>query len=206
MEDNKGHVLGEVIFSSITGFTAEIWQENALDDLLLSNSPGFGSFLKVVSLENELSVLAVVHNVITGPVDTSHRPCALKMTREQLKVEQPQIFALLKTELHAQIVGYFREGRMFCRLPPQPPQIHDFIYPATASEICAVTEDLSFLRSLAGVVTVPVDELLAASVREAYKVRGEDYAFLVAAGQAISQIVRDDYDRLVALLLKVKAD
>jgi hypothetical protein len=57
---------------------------------------------------------------------------------------------------------------------------------------------------LSTISEVPSDELLAAAIREAYKARDCDYAFLVSAGQALSNLLRSDYDRLVCVLRKIR--
>ena len=196
--------IGEVVSSSATGFTAESWLTYDEDGLPTANRPGFGSFLWAESVDDGTKIIAVVVNVITGPSDSNHKPSALGMTREQLRLEQPHIFALLRTEIAAVTVGYVEGGKHFQHLPPQPPQVHDFVYPASNAEIQAVTEDHDFLRLIATVSAVPPDELIAAAVRHAYRARNEDYQFVVGIGQSLSHLYRDDYDRLLAVLRKIK--
>ncbi len=60
-------------------------------------------------------------------------------------------------------------GEVYQHLPPIPPEVHDFVYPASDEEIRKVTQGFDFLRLVATVTTVPQDELAAASIREAYK-------------------------------------
>lgn len=198
--------IGEVISSSVTNVIAQCWLQENANGLPQAKKPNFGSFLRIECNEAPFDVFAVVYNVITGPPDTVHKPSALKMSREQLKVEQPHIFALLRTEVRAMIIGYTQADRMFQHLPPQPPEVHDFAYPATTREVQEITEELDFLRLLCGVTEVPADELLAASIREAYQCRDHDYDFLVAAGQSLSHLLRADYDRLLAVLRKIRPE
>jgi hypothetical protein len=194
--------LAEVISSSITTIVAQSLHDGEPSS---SARPNFGSFIIVDSVNN-VSVIAVVHDVTTGSPDNVHRPSALGLSREQLRIEQPQIFALLRTEIQATIVGYVQAGKVFQHLPAQPPEVHDFVYGATPEAVLALTEEFDFLRLLASASTVAPDELLAATIREAYGVRQEDYQFLVRAGQALSQLFRQDYDRLVCVLRKIKPD
>jgi hypothetical protein len=52
---------------------------------------------------------------------------------------------------------------------------------------------------------VPADELLAATLRAAAHARGSagrDY--LVAAGRELASLLKDDYDRLTALLRRIR--
>ena len=200
------HALGEILSSSVTALVAQCWQTEDADGLPQSHKPNFGSFLRVDCNEAQFDVLAVVYNVLTGPQDSVHKPSALGLSRERLKIEQPHIFALLRTEVHALIIGYIQGDRVFQHLPPQPPEVHDFVYQATDAQVELLTEEFDFLRLLAGVSEVPSDELLAAAIREAYAKRNNDYAFLVAAGQALSHLLRSDYDRLVCILRKIRPE
>lgn len=206
MQDQRIEAIAEVVASSITGLVAESWQDGGAAGCALPVRPRFGSFLRADCEEEGMSVVAVVYDVVTGPQDTIHKPAALGLSREQLRLEQPHIFALLKTEIHALTIGYSIANRVYQHLPPRPPQVHDFVYPLSDAQIGAVTENLNFLGLVASVSTVPADELLAATVREACRARGNDYPFLVEAGKALSRLFRDDYDRLVAVLKKVQSD
>jgi hypothetical protein len=202
--DTKTAALGEVVSSSITGLVAECWTTEDADGMPSVQKPRFGSFLTVDSEETGLRIYAVVFNVITGPQDNMHRPSALGLTRERLKAEQPHIFSLLRTEVHAVTVGYRSGGITFKHLPPQPPEVHDFVYLASDPEIETLSEGFEFLRLLTTISSVPTDELLAASVREAYRARKNDYQFLIQAGQSLSHLLRSDYDRLISVLRKIK--
>lgn len=196
--------LGEVVSSSIIGLVAECWTTEGEDGLPSVHKPRFGSFLTIDSEETGLRIFAVVFNVITGPQDNMHRPSALGLTRERLKLEQPHIFSLLRTEVHAVTVGYKINGIVYKHLPPQPPEAHDFVYPTTKDEVRELSEGFEFLRLLTTISSVPTDELLAASVREAYEAHDKDYQFLIEAGQSLSHLLRSDYDRLLSVLRKIK--
>lgn len=195
--------FGEVVSSSIKNFTVEVWREDSASH---TAPPGFGSFLRCVSGEEELEIYGIVYDVVTGPQDNYHKATALKMSRKQLKQEQPQVFSLLKTELHAAVCGYKKENRFYARLAPQPPQVHDFVYSLSRQEIKEASTDLEFLRLIGWVTSIPNDELIAAAVREASRARDNDYTFLVSAGKNLSQLFREDYDRLVSVLKKINPD
>jgi hypothetical protein len=194
--------IAEVVSSSVTSFIAQSLAQD--DSLSFAGNARFGSFVTTESPGSDLKIIGVVHDVVTGPIDGVHRTSAFGLTREQLRLEQPQIFALLRTELHTVIIGFQQGGKTFQYLPPRPPEIHDFVFAANRKEIEAVTHDFEFLRLLAAVTTVPADELIAAAVREAYSVKGKDQLFLLKAGQTLSQLFRSDYERLVSVLRKIR--
>jgi hypothetical protein len=198
--------LGEIISASVTSVVAQCWQNDDPYGMPRSCKPDFGSFIRIECAESGLDIIAVVYNVLTGPQDSVHKPSALGLSRERLKMEQPHIFALLRTEVHALIVGYFKKDKAFQHLPPQPPDVHDFVYHASIQQIELLTEQFDFLRLLANVADVPADELLAAAIRAAYQARNNDYAFLIAAGQGLSSLLRSDYDRLVCVLRKIRPE
>lgn len=196
--------IGEVLTSSIVGFTGEFW--NADDGMARANlqMPRFGSFVRAESDDTGLNIFGVVYNVATGPQDTMHKPTALRMSRDELRLQQPHIFSLLRTEVFVTIIGYELEGRYYKRLPPHPPLVHDFLFKCLPDEVVAITEDFDFVRFLTEVSVVPVDELIASAVQEAYLARDRDYKFLVTAGQTISRLIPGDYDRLVSVLRKIR--
>ncbi len=208
--------IAEVLTSSITGLTAETCPPSKLSDTHVVK-PKFGSFVKIESPENEIDIFAVVFDVVTNPPDAVHKPSALGMSREKLRLEQPHIFSLLKTHMQAAIIGY-RQGREYYQhLPPQPAEVHDFVYMAEADEINMLTSDFEFLRLLSHINSVPTDELIAASIRLAARARSDKNGkqsassrsvsadqYLVEAGRAISQLFRSDYDRMVSIVRKIK--
>jgi len=196
--------IAEVVSSSVTAVVAQSLSQDRELSLSGDDRARFGSFVKIASGSDDLEIFAVIHDVVTGPIDGVHRTSAFGLNREQLRQEQPQIFALLRTDLHAAIIGYKQGKKAYQHLPPRPPEVHDFVYAADKKEIEAMTTDFEFLRLLAAVQTVPADELLAAAVREAYAAQGGHKSFLLKAGQALSQLFRSDYERLVAVLKKIK--
>ncbi len=203
-ERTIANAVGEVISSSITEFTTELWSSDKDGSALEIPRPNFGSFLRVESVEEGLSSYAVVYNIITGPYDAQHKPSALGLSRQELRIEQPHIFSLLQTQIHATIIGFKQDNQLRLHLPPKPPQVHDFVFAANSDEVCALTLDPGFLRLLTNVLSVPTDELLAAAIRQAEPCHRDGHAFLVEAGKALSHLIRDDYDRLVSLLKKIK--
>ena len=193
--------IAEVIGASITNFYAQAYS---------SIRPPFGSFVKAMCQGDHqgIEIFGVVFDVVMSPRDHIHKPRALGLTREQLRAEQPHIFALLETRLSAQIIG-FRDigGKIHQHLPPGPPDIHDFVDVCDKDEVRHLCASFEYLRLLEGAQGVPVDELIAASLREAARAVGTDKAsersFLLSAGRKISQLYRSDYERMTAIVRKI---
>jgi len=203
--------FAEVIETSTTDFLAQCLEP---EDLSFPVMPPFGSWVKSFDEETGNEVLAVVTYVTTTPIDSVHRARALGLSLQDLREEQPQIFAMLKTEFRVSMLGFFtaeggnnsngrKGGRCYQYLPPRPPQVHQGVYHCETSEIIRFTEELDFLRILLDVNTVPVDSLLAAVLREIYRLRQADREWLVEAGRKLSTLLKDDYDRLRYILSQI---
>ncbi|WP_218081107.1 HAS-barrel domain-containing protein [Anthocerotibacter panamensis] len=191
----------EVIVTATTEFLAQCLDGEALE---FPRAPAFGSLVKAVDEERGQETYGVVFFTTTVPIDSVHRARALGLSPQQLREEQPQIFEMLKTEFRAVIVGY-REGRVLYQyLPPYPPQVHEPVYACTKAETAKFCQQLTFLRTLMQVPGAPADELLAAVLRHGYLATGRSRTWLVQAGREVSLLLKDDYDRLNAIVRRLQ--
>jgi hypothetical protein len=150
------------------------------------------------------AIYAVVYNASTAPVDSSRRLRAHWKDEEQLRAEQPEVFEwLLVTNYQAIIIGYSSEGIIRQFLPPTPPRIHAHVYPCTLDEIRLITDGKCFLRTLANSQNAPTEEVIAACIREAGIAHDYSRDFLIAAGKELASLMKDDYDRLQAIMRRV---
>ncbi len=209
--DRQDSHIGEVIETATTHYTAQCLEP---EDLKFPSMPPFGSWVKSFDEESGNKIFAVVTYVTTSPIDSVHRARALGLSLEELREQQPQIFAMLKTEFKAAIVGYelasnnktdgfSDETKIYQYLPPRPPQIHQGVYRCSAEEVINFTTELDFLRTLLQVKDIPVESLAAASIREVYRLRQANREWLVKVGRTLSTLLRDDYDRLRYILSQI---
>jgi len=202
--------IAEAIETATTEFLAECLEP---EDLSFPKMPPFGSWVKSMDEESGNKIFAVVTYVTTTPIDSVHRARALGLSLEELRQQQPQIFAMLKTEFKAAIVGFERPqtsngtktkfGPIYQYLPPRPPQVHQAVYRCQAEEIIHFSEKLDFLRILMQVSDVPVESLTAAAIRDIYRLRQGDRRWLVEVGRFLSLLLKDDYDRLKYILSQI---
>lgn len=151
------------------------------------------------------TLYALVYDATTGSAEPGRRPAAYGLDEASLRQEQPQIFDLLCTEFAGLHVGFAHNGRLRPYLPPRPPRLHAFVTACTPAEVCTLTESLDFLRTLLNTAgEVNADELIAACLRHAYDCRQRDFPFLVRAGKQLAALLRDDPERLAALLRKLE--
>jgi len=195
-------VLAEVISSSITNIVAQCDQHLLQKENL--SRPRFGSFVSIESQSSDMKFLAVIYNITTEPGDNVHKTVPFGMTREQLKREQPQIFSLLQTQIHALIIGFISNKKGFGYLPPQPPNLHEFVYSATKNDLEMIADNFDFLRLLSEVKVVSSDELIAAAIRESFLIHNKSSEFLLKAGQTLAQLFRGDSERLLAILRRIE--
>ena len=207
------HYIAEVIETATTEFLAQCLEP---DDLSFPAMPAFGSWVKSQDEESGNTVYGVVYYATTSPIDSVHRARALGLSLEELREQQPQIFAMLKTEFRVAIIGFETSGEgengakgkgnrgtIYQYIPPRPPQIHQAVYQCEPDEIVYFSEQLDFLRTLLQVSNAPVDSLTAAAIREVYQLRKLDRNWLVEAGRTISLLLKDDYDRLRVILKQI---
>jgi hypothetical protein len=211
VDNRHPHHIAEVIETATTQFLAQCLEP---DDLNFPKMPPFGSWVKSLDEESGNKIYAVVTYVTTTPIDSIHRARALGLSLAELREQQPQIFAMLKTEFKAAIVGFeipstsgngnnHQIGHSYQYLPPRPPQIHQSVYHCEAAEVINFTEKLDFLRTLLQVKDVPVESLVAASIREVYRLRQANRDWLVQVGRNLSILLKDDYDRLRYILSQI---
>ncbi len=151
------------------------------------------------------TLYALVYHALTGSIEPGRRAAAYGLDEEQLHREQPQIVALLATEFAALHVGYTQDGRLRPHLPPRPPRLHARVWECAPAEVVALTENSDFLRPLlVPTGEVSPDELIAACLRTAFVYRSRDMAYLVRMGKQLAMLLRDDPERLTALLRKLE--
>ena len=208
--------FAEVIETATTEFLAQCLEP---EDLSFAVMPPFGSWVKAQDEESGNQIYAVVYHATTSPIDSVHRARALGLSLQELREQQPQIFAMLKTEFRAAIVGFQTPdnrtngngdrtpslfgGTIYQHLPPRPPQIHQAVYQCDPAEILSFSEQLDFLRTLLQVGSAPVDALTAAAVREVYRLRQADRTWLVSVGRSLGVLLKEDFDRLRVILSQI---
>ena len=201
-QSRRASHIAEVIETSTTEFLAQCLEP---EDLSFPAMPPFGSWVKAYDEEANNQIYGVVYHATTSPLDSVHRARALGMSLDELREQQPQIFAMLKTEFRVAIVGFVPQEtqRTYQHLPPRPPQVHQAVHRCERDEVVSFTQELDWLRTLLQVSGVPTESLAAAAIREVYSLRDLDRDWLVRAGRTVSVLLKDDYDRLRMILSQI---
>lgn len=195
--------IGEIIESSTTQFVAATYE--------LLAAPPFGALVRATTRDQALVVYGLVFDIHTGSREPGGRAIVRGRTYsgrnlydDQIYREHPDLGEVLQTEFAALTVGYALDGRLLQRLPPQPPPVHYSVYPCEPPELAQFGEQLDFLRTVLLAPGVPSDELLAASVRAIALARRDGPAYLVRVGRELARLLKEDYDRLTALLHRIR--
>jgi hypothetical protein len=176
---------------------------------------------------------AIVAETRTASLEAGGRPIARgheDVLDAAIYRENPDLEHVLRTEFKALLVGFrttpsppelggteggpssspergaTEGGPIFQHLPPLPPPLHYSVYACTAPEVVAFTERLDFLRTLLAAPPGLADELAAASIRAAATARGgaAGDAYLLRVGRELAVLLREDYDRLTAVLRRLR--
>ena len=187
--------IGEIIETSTTGFVAESFK--------LHSPPALGSLVKV-EVEGRPYAYGVVCRGTTVGLDPGRRPVRRstgEVYDEAIYREHPELQRVLRTEFAVILVGTAEEERIAQHLPPRPPPLHQSVHECTVEEVRALTASLYYLRLLLTAASeVPVEQLLIAHVRQAWRQRGQDRLWLEQTARELASLLQNDHERLMTIL------
>lgn len=190
--------VGEILEASTSEFLAECYELNV--------APPFGSLVKT-KVDN-IEVFALVQNIGTASREPGRLPTALgkhENTEEEIFSSHPQLTKLLRTCFKALVVGYQEGDSIKHSLPPKTACIHSFVFRCDENEIRKFCHSFDFLLLMAASRTeIPVEELIAASLRQMSLVQQDPETFLINAGKRLVLLYSGDYNRLNHLLRSIK--
>ena len=190
--------VGEVIEASTTDFVAQCYE--------LYQSPPLGSLVKTGDSGGEL--YGIVYNAATTSLEPGRRPIARgkdEASEEAIYQSNPQLTKLLRSEFNALVVGHRQGDKLFHYLPPQPARIHGFVYLCHPEEVKEFSQSFGFLNILTSShLTVPVDEIVSACLRQMSQAHEDRRAFLVAAGKELAVLLSGDFNQFKAILGRIK--
>ena len=190
--------VGEVIEASTTDFVAQCYE--------LYQSPPLGSLVKTRDLSVEL--YGIVYNATTTSLEPGRRPIARgkdEASEEEIYRSSPQLLKLLRSEFSALVVGHKYDDKLYHYLPPKPARIHGFVYLCSPGEVKEFSRSFDFLNILINThLPVPADELIAACLRQMSQVYEDRHSVLVGAGKELALLLSSDFNRLKAILGRIK--
>lgn len=191
----NGIEIGRLLRSGTTGFVVGC-KVSQLD------APSFGAMVRV-PLEEGYQVYGLIYDI---HIDDDGLVRQL-ITAENISAEimrDNRENRTVPVEIGVLALGYEQDGRIWHLLPPRPPLSLDAIYLCTPEEVARFTGagNLGYLRQIVCDQDKPVDELLAAHLRqatEAQRAAGNETWFDAAAERLI-ELMSDDYQSLMNIL------
>jgi len=195
MEDR----IGEIIEAGTTEFVAQSYE--------LYKLPPLGSLVKTGDVSS--TIYGIVYNAATAGIEPGRRPVARGKDEPDEKAvysSSPQLMKLLKSEFGALIVGWQQDGQTHRYLPPHPAHLHGFVYRCGSDEVKEFSKSLSFLSILVNAhMSIPMEELVAAALRQMAAVQDDKHAFLVAAGKELATLLCGQYQQLRTVLGRLQS-
>ena len=87
---------------------------------------------------------------------------------------------------------------LFRSFPPEPPHIHEFIYPLSDKEIMAIVDKKHFLMSVFSMQQqlINIDELLLACIRFVHKQKKMPSSYYISLLETYAVLVGNEYRRI----------
>lgn len=188
--------FGEVIESSLSGWKVHCWQWDTM--------PAFGSL--VVTVQEHITLFGIVTHVQTGSIDAGRYPFPYQKTEEELRREQPQIFALLQTIVSCLTVGYKEHINMYYQLAPRPPKIHAFVRLADRQELDLFFAEALYVHLLCNAAPSmhSPDELLLAILKQLFHNNLLTSSHIDTFIATLSLIAGNDYRKLKLFLQRME--
>lgn len=115
--------FGEVIGSTHSEFRVQAYSCMQREE----ENPTYGS-LVVVNSGNRLVIGLVVETRISPQAGLPSLPTLLKLTREEIRQQYPDLEDKFQDEYRAVTIGYYEGGRFYQTRPPRKPLIHDLAF------------------------------------------------------------------------------
>lgn len=197
--------IGEVIEASTTQFTAGAYE--------LLEAPPFGTLVRAQTRHEAMAIYGLVYDIRTNSREPGGRAIVRgraygerELYDAEIYNEHPDLAEVLQTEFSALTVGFIEHGHICQYLPPHPPPVHYSVYECDQNELVTFSEACDFFRAILFSHQPAGDELLAAAIRTAARARSDCRAYLVGAGREIARLLKEDYDRLSALLRMIRVE
>ena len=187
--------IGSVLRASTIGFVCGTRSQDIVH-------PSFGAFVRTRHGQmSDIDVIGLIH-AISIDDDPMIRQMILANNMNAVTIQDQRVNRMVPVEISVVNVGFVQLGAVHHTLPPRPPLSLDAVQLCDTATIIDFTQRLDFVRLVLNASEVPVEELLAAAIKQAASVRaeGERYDFLVKVGRQLAGLLSHDLSRLQHLL------
>lgn len=171
------------------------------------SGPGFGSLVKAQPVDERESIYGLIYDMHIDDDPMVRRLVMVEAPRQSV-IEDQRNNRLLPLEMSVLTVGYRTGKTIYHGLPPRPPLNLDPIYLCRdPEEVRDFSQESGYLRLIlrSAVEKVPVDQLLAAHVRQIYHLRGDDVDWAKNTIHEIVSLLRSNYELLLPALEAISA-
>ena len=169
--------------------------------------PAFGSFVRADGLRPGSAIYGLIYDVRVDD-DPFVRQLIAAGELDEEYVEDQRQRRQVPVEVNVLVIGgRDASGVVYQRLPPQPPATLSWVEVCSPAEIRQFGRHLDFLGTVLNAADVPVDELLAASLRVVAAVQGDtaqSQAYLTESGRQLARLLSRDPARLDAILRRMR--
>lgn len=197
--------FSEIISSSNETVIAQCYKE-VISNSNLNQNIIQGTIVKAISsYDTSYAAFGIIAKINNTSLDNIHKPSALGLTPKELEHLQPQVYDLLRKELEIHLFAYKEKEQIFNHEPTTPLMVHDFVYFANQEELILLTENLSSIINLIKKKQLKI-ELLTTLINEGYKLRDNNYKYLVKVGQELTLAFSDEIDFLIPFLKRLSQE
>ena len=190
------NTIAEIIESSTKSVIVQCYE--------LYQAPKLGTLIKT---QDDPSIIGVVYNVFTEPLDPSRRPIArgpFQNDPEKLYEDNPHLSLLFRTQAEIFILGHIDRLKSYkYELPLLPAKIHTGISLLDEKEILAFTSSRTFMELLLEGIDVITDEIFSISIRRISVCHLDPEKFLHDIGIDVAKNFPHDQQKLISLLRKL---
>lgn len=163
--------------------------------------PAFGSFCQAEAQQGLSRVFGLIYNISIEDDDFARQIASIEHAPPEEILDNQQN-RQVPVEFHALTIGYEMDGKTCQTLPPQPPLTLAPIHVMPDAMVESFTRKLDFLTLILNSSTIPADELVAAALGHAARIRAQadQEEFLITAGRQCARMLSRDLIRLETIL------
>jgi len=188
-------VIGRLLRAGTTGFVVgcRVTQFEA---------PALGALVRVPQSQ-DYAIYGLIHDIHIDDDGLVRQLATVDNVTESI-VADNRLNRNVPLEISVLAVGYQQGERLYHLLPPRPPLSLDLIYLCTPAEVRTFTAHgrFGYFRHILRAADLPVDEILAAHLRQAQEAHLQqgNTRWAGQAAQELITLLRDDYPTLMAVL------
>jgi len=169
--------------------------------------PVFGGFCKAKAQQGKSHVIGVIYNISIEDDELTRQMASMEKPIEEELADQ-QFLRQIPVEYDVLSIGYQSNNQFIYTLPPQPPLALAPIQMMTNEEIITFTRQFHFIPLILSAENLPVDDLLAACLKNAAAIRKgpEQTSFLIEAGRYCARLLSGDLNRLENVVRNLKLE